>query len=54
MAEPDTEGPCYFCEKTTDVEHYCYGCHAHICDDCSTVEDSPWGSHVPEDHQEDD
>ena len=51
MAEPDTEGSCYFCEKKTDAENFCYVCREHICDDCATAENQPWGDHAPEDHQ---
>mgnify|MGYP001615993200 CR=1 FL=1 len=53
MAEPDTEGPCYFCEKTVGADYYCYGCQEHICDECTTAENPPLGSHIPEDHQAD-
>lgn len=25
---------CTHCNKDTDKEHFCYGCKAHVCDDC--------------------
>ncbi len=43
---------CYFCGGQCIEGQYCYGCKKYICDECETVEDPPWGKHLPEDHQE--
>jgi hypothetical protein len=43
---------CYFCEKVTDEEHYCYGCKHYVCEDCDERGmDLPFGEHDVEDHQ---
>ena len=40
---------CYFCEKLVTEDEFCYGCNAHICDDCEEV--FPMGHHNPTEHK---
>ncbi len=46
------EEKCYFCNKPTTQEDFCYGCQQYICEECNTNADLPFGKHKVEDHQE--
>lgn len=48
----ENDGRCYFCNKQTDFDHFCYGCGQYVCDDCSLSD--PVGFHTPEEHSESD
>lgn len=50
MPDESNEIKCFFCQKPTDDEHYCYGCSIYICDECTDEENDPWGDHEPSDH----
>lgn len=52
------DGPCFFCKKVIDHQHFCYGCKQYVCDDCCasaegwSVADATGHGHSVHDHQE--
>lgn len=45
------DAKCFFCEALLDDDHFCYGCHAYVCETCDPrVEDAPMGAHSPMEH----
>lgn len=47
----EKEPKCFNCKKSVDAdESFCYGCKAHICEDCDVNPNMPMGSHRPELH----
>lgn len=43
---------CYFCGKEVTEDDFCYGCRHYVCQECD--EETPFGNHCVEDHQEED
>jgi hypothetical protein len=48
---PIEDPRCYFCDTLLDEEHFCFGCHAYICDLCN-LNPFVWGGHQVHDHKE--
>ena len=48
--EENTNPICYFCNEATDADFYCHGCKEYICEDCTDIDNDPWGEHSIDDH----
>jgi hypothetical protein len=42
---------CVLCETLVELQDFCYGCEAYICQECNdTYPDVPGSKHKPTDH----
>lgn len=53
MEDTEQKTQCYLCktEIEASADYWCFGCKHHICD---KHPNSPWGSHSPESHDDED
>lgn len=45
---PKRTSECALCEEEVNVDFFCYGCGAYICENCRV--EHPSGKHKVEDH----